>query len=214
MTDAGSIPAAHSWPTNGALIADVAAIHLDDSMVTMDVTYGRGLWWTQWRPPAFVAHDRALDGVDFRRLPEPPGVFELVAFDPPYISMGGRVTSNIQEYQARYGLHDAPASPAAVQADIDAGLHEVHRVLRRKGIALVKCQDYVSSGKLWIGEHLTLTTALGIGFEVVDRFYHLNKRRLQPQNRTRKLPSGETIASRQQHGRGRPSVLFVLRKKT
>jgi hypothetical protein len=206
-----TILAARWWPTNGALVADVAKLYLDRSMVALDPTYGRGKWWTDWCPDDLTAHDLKLDGVDFRKLPEDDGTFDLVAFDPPYVSTGGRKTSTLGDFNDRYGVTDAPATPAALQAHNDDGLAEVYRVLRRKGLALVKCCDYVSSGRLFPGTHLTLTAAYALGFEQVDRFEHIGHARAQPANRTR-LVKGERVPVTQQHARRNLSTLLVLRK--
>lgn len=206
-----TILAADTWPTNGKLIADVAGLYLDEAMVALDPTFGRGKWWTDWRPKVLVAHDLATDGVDFRHLPEGDGTFDLVAFDPPYVSVGGRKTSTIGDFNDRYGLRDAPTTPAALQAHNNEGLAEVHRVLRPKGWALVKCCDYISSGRYFPGTHFTLTAALALGFELVDRFEHTGHVRAQPGNRTR-LVDGERVPSPQCHARRNLSTLFILQK--
>lgn len=207
-----TVLAAHTWRTNGALIADVATLYLDPSWTILDPTFGRGLWWTDWQPAHLVTHDLGLDGVDFRHLPEPDTTFDAVAFDPPYVAMGGRDTSKLPDFMDRFGLRDAPRTPAQLQAHNDEGLAEVHRVLKAKGVALVKCQDYVSSGRLFPGTHLTLTAALGLGFTLVDRFEHIGHKRAQPGNRTRKGPNGERIPSGQVHARRNLSTLLVLGK--
>lgn len=207
-----TVLAAHRWANNGALIADVARLYLDRSMVALDPTWGRGLWWTEWRPDDLATHDWKIDKVDFRKLPEDDATFDLVAFDPPYVCTGGRKTSTIGDFNDRYGLRDAPKTPAALQAHNDDGLAEVHRVLRPKGWALVKCCDYISSGRLFPGTHHTLTAAFDLGFELVDRFEHIGHVRAQPANRTR-LVKGERVASGQQHSRRNLSTLLVLRKR-
>ncbi len=194
------ILAANTWPTNAELIADAATLHINPNAKVLDVTYGQGVWWKRYRPADLTIHDLTVDGVDFRALPEPDATFDVVAFDPPYVSVGGRQTTTMPGFHARYGLTLAPTSPAGVQADIDAGLAEVRRVLRRRGLALVKCQDYISSGRLWPGTHLTLTSAFSVGFELVDRFEHIGSPRPQPPGR------------RQVHARRNLSTLLVLRR--
>lgn len=147
--------------------------------------------------------------------------------------IGGRKTSTIPQFHQRYGTFTTPKTPAKLQALIDRGLIEMLRIVKPGGIVLVKCQDYISSGKLWIGTHHTLTWALDIGFTLEDRLEHISGTRAQPKNRTRKcdpckgtgvlavvgddeLPcldcegSGR-LASEQQHARRNLSTLFVLR---
>jgi tRNA G10 N-methylase Trm11 len=196
-----TILAANTWPTNAELIEDVARLHLGDVQIMVDPTYGRGVWWKKWRPPMLVSHDLAIDGVDFRELPHPSEHFDAAAFDPPYVSIGGRATSQMREMYERFGLLDAPRSPEDLQGLINSGLVEVRRVTRRGGLILVKCQDYISSGKLWAGTHRTLKFAESIGLELVDRFEHVAKR-------PRPQPSGR----RQVHARRNLSTLLVLRR--
>ena len=47
--------------------------------------------------------------------------FDAVAFDPPYVSVGGRSTSGINGMHAAYGMDGAPLTPQGVQDDINAG---------------------------------------------------------------------------------------------
>lgn len=174
--------AAHRWTDNGEMMIEVAQLWLDREMKSMDVTYGEGIWWKHWKPRRLVKHDmEKLDGVDFRHLPHRSNSFELVAYDPPYVAPGGRKTSTIKKFNKQYGLETIPKSPALAQAYIDDGLTEVHRVLRSGGIALVKCMNYVSSGKLWLGYKHTMDHALSLGFEVLDIFYFVGDARPQPE---------------------------------
>lgn len=197
-----TILAAQAWPTNGDLIADVAALgYLRPEWRTLDPTFGRGLWWTRFRPESIVAHDLKLDGVDFRNLPEGDASFDAVAFDPPYVSVGGRTTSGIPDFLARYGLAEAPKSPAALQMMIDAGISEIERVLRPGGVLLVKCADYISSGQLWPGTFFTADAGFRVGLRLLDRFEHVAaKPRPQPPGR------------RQVHARRNLSTLLVFGK--
>lgn len=213
MNSPSPVLAAGTWPTNAALIGDVARLYLSDDDRVLDPTYGRGLWWSDWRPADLTAHDGdptkspTGEAVDFRHLPYDDGTFDAAAYDPPYVCVGGRKTTTIADHHDRYGLTDAPTSPAALQSEvINPGLSEVARVVRPKGLILVKCQDYISSGRLWIGTHHTLTHALGLGLEVVDRLEHVSGVRPQPTTNRDGSPR------RQVHARRNLSTLFVLRR--
>lgn len=199
-----TVLAAHRWATNAELIADVAQLgYLRKEWVTLDPTYGRGVWWKKWRPDNLVTHDIAQDGVDFRALPEDDKTFDAVAFDPPYVSVGGRKTTGMPDFHERYGLHVAPTSPQGLQYVIEDGIDEMRRVLKPKGILLVKCQDYISSGKYWAGTYETHDYAIGWGhFELIDRF-----ERIQPNPRPQ--PSRNR---RQVHARRNLSTLLVFKK--
>jgi hypothetical protein len=69
------------------------------------------------------------------------------------------------------------------------------------GIVLVKCQDYISSGKLWPGTHPTLTCALDLGFRFEDRFEHVMAN-----------PRPQPLRKQQVHAHRNLSTLFVFRK--
>lgn len=196
------VKAAHNWKTNADLIADVAQLgYLQKEDRILDPTFGRGLWWTQWQPAHLHKHDLLLDGVDFRNLPYEDGYFDSIAFDPPYVSVGGRKTTTIPDFHNRYGMTDAPSSPASLQILINEGLTEMYRLLRKRGILLCKVQDYISSGKFWDGTHWTTDHAYHLGFEKVDRLEHMGSTRAQPSGR------------RQVHARRNLSTLFVFRKE-
>lgn len=193
------VKAATDWRTNGDLIAALVELgYLKFGDRVLDPTFGRGRWWTTYWPDDLTTHDIAIDKVDFRDLPYAAGTFDVVAYDPPYVSVGGRTTTTIPDFHDRYGMTDAPTSPAALQLLINAGLSECMRVTNN--YVFVKCQDYISSGKLWLGTHWTLTHALSIGLECVDRLEHITSPRPQPPGR------------RQVHARRNLSTMFVFQK--
>jgi hypothetical protein len=212
----GPVLAAKAWHTNGDLVADVARLgYLRPDDRVLDPTFGRGVWWKRWRPEGLVTHDLKIDGVDFRALPHDDASFDAVAFDPPYVSTGGRSSSGMGDMYDRFGIDAAPRTPALLQEMIDAGLEECVRVCRpyaprghANGIILVKCQDYISSGRLWAGTHRTLSHALDLELELVDRFERTQPNpRPQPANRVNGKPT------QQVHARRNLSTLFVLRRR-
>lgn len=202
--------AAGTWPTNADLVVDLVRLgYILDTDSVLDPTFGRGKWWTKFRPVNLTTHDRyTLDGVDFRALPHDADSFDVVAFDPPYVCPGGIRSSTTKDLHDRFGMASGAKekeadrdfrTPAELQDLIDAGLAECFRVVRPRGLVLVKCMDYVTSGKLWIGTHRTLCAALALGFECVDRFEHVGG--TGPQSQTRQV-----------HARRNLSTLFVLKK--
>lgn len=197
-----AVLAASRWATNADLIADCHRLgYLQPGDLVLDPTHGRGVWWKNWQPDRLVTLDAATPAQlagDFRHLPFAAATFDAVAYDPPYVSVGGRKTTGIPDFHNRFGLTTAPRSPRELQYLINVGLTETHRVVRPRGIVLVKCQDYVSSGKLWLGTHHTLTHALALKFSVLDRLEHIGDPRPQPGGR------------RQVHARRNLSTLFVL----
>jgi hypothetical protein len=190
------ILAADTWRTNAELIESCHLLgYIRDEDVVLDATYGKGIWWNKWQPGRLVAHEG-----DFLDLNYPDQFFDVATFDPPYVSPGGRKTSTIEDFNHRYGLGLTPKTPLLLQNLINDGLSIVSAKVRPRGIVLVKCMDYVSSGKLFPGTHYTLTFAMNhLNMELVDRLEHVGKPRPQPANR------------RQVHARRNLSTLFVLR---
>lgn len=183
---------------NGPLLAAAAQLWIGPDELVMDVTYGRGNFWTDYRPARLITHDLALDGVDFRQLPEADGTVDVVVFDPPYIPQGGRTTSTVQEFMARYGLVDVPKTVVELKALIADGMKEGSRVLAPGGRLFVKCMDYVSSGRFVTGRHHVVETALGLGLKQVDELVHYSGLGPQP------------VQPRQLHSRRAHSFLCVF----
>lgn len=135
--------------TNADLMAAVAPYYLTGSVC--DVTYGNGDtaggWWRKYTPAPFTYHDLALDGVDFRALPEPDGSVDTVCYDPPYVAQGGTKDETIGErFRDRYGM---------TGVEVRYGQEDEHRTLIMDGLTdvcrvarcwvLVKCMEFVSS---------------------------------------------------------------------
>lgn len=172
---AAPVLAVQDWPTNGHLIADVAELYIAPDARVLDVTYGGGKWWTVYRPTNLVALNRSVDGIDFRRLPMADALFDVVAFDPPYVPGGTTADDDepITAYHRRYGLDDdCPRSTEELTALILAGLAECARVVRRGGLVLVKCQPY-QAGRIFHHMPTTIITAAGgLGLRLMDEFIH------------------------------------------
>lgn len=189
-----TILAVKNWKDNGAMIADVAQLGYITGTV-LDVTYGNGTFWKYWSPPVLITHDLAIDGVDFRKLPEGDASVDCVVLDPPYKLNG---TPALGEFDERYGVNVRMAWQNR-HAMIMSGIREAERVLREKGHLLLKCQDQVCSGQVrWQTYEFTQRASV-FGLRLVDRFDMLGKARPQPKGR------------RQVHAQGRPSTLLVFK---
>lgn len=186
--------------SNGVLIARVARLGYlgGPASTVLDVTHGRGMWWTRYRPAGLI-----VGTDDFRHRPDPDGSIEIVCFDPPYISTGNRETSSVDDFYDRYGLGDLKGWRAIRQL-IDDGLGECARILAPGGHLLVKCMDYTESGaKVWNTFHV-VAEAERIGLILVDRFHHLTNGGPQPMTNLDGSPR------EQQHAREVTSMLLVF----
>lgn len=219
-----TVLAADRWNENGDLIAACFTLgYLRDTDHVLDPTYEKGTWWKRRRPTCLTTHHRAVDGTDFRSLDYLDASFDAIAYDPPYVCPGGRKTSTIQSFHERYGMNEGGAAdpdfrtPAELQQIVNAGLTEMHRLVRPSavkkldanrpnGVVLVKAMNYIWSGQLQLGAHLTLAHAFGLGFVCEDIFEHLGDPGPQPTVN----PDGSP--REQKHARRNHSTLFVLRR--
>lgn len=215
MSQADLVYGATSWKNNGELIADVARLgYIKPTDRVLDPTFEKGIWWKSFTVAELVAYNRESDGSDFRLLPEEDESFDVIAYDPPYVCPGGITTSTIPEFHERYGMAEGGAeerlfsTPAELQDMINDGLTEMTRLVRRGGYILVKCMNYVSSGKVWWGVDYTLAHANALGLRKIDEFIHVGKGRPQETDRTK----SDGTPSTQQHARRNHSNLLVLQK--
>lgn len=192
--------AATAWKDNAELIAACAELgYLRADMRVLDATFGKGGWWKRWRPDYLGWIDSPT--YDFRKIPCLDNEFDAVAYDPPYVCVGGRETSGLQEMYGRYGQLDAPKTPKDLQWLINDGLGECTRVLAPGGTLLVKCQDYISGGKLWLGVWETTLWAKLCDLQPVDIAYLVVQ-----------APRPQPPGRKQRHFRRNVSTLLVFRK--
>lgn len=194
---------------NADLIAAIAPLWIGGPESTvLDLTYGRGKWWTKYRPEFLTTNDLDPESpadhhYDFLN---PPAkwwdAFDVVAFDPPYVSKGGRDTvgEKVKDMDARYGLYDAPKDPEVLWSWIHAGMAAAHDLLTPRGRLLVKCSDFISSGKYHSGYYQLVQSGTLIGFKLADVFVHHSGTGPQPKGR------------RQVHSRRAHSYLIVFQK--
>ena len=198
--------AATDWQCNGDLIADVAKLgYIRDDDCCIDLTYGKGTWWKRYRPTLLATNDiddttKAEYHDDFRATKWFDDNFDVVAYDPPYVSVGGRETSTIQEHHERYGMADTPRTPAELQFYINAGLKEAVRICKSGGYILAKSMNYISSGKYQPGVFEVWTFMEDeMGVPLVDQFILVGK-------------PGRQSQTTQRHARNNYSSLLIFQK--
>jgi hypothetical protein len=153
--------------TNADLFPDILSLYVPEGSVIADVTFGKGTFWRNVDTSKYVLKASDLmDGIDFRSLPYDKGSIDGFVFDPPYVHDGKTVHSALHE---NYRNHDDPTtSHASVIRLYCGGILEAARVLKKKGILIVKCQDETESGKQRFS-HIELTQLLALlGFEIID----------------------------------------------
>lgn len=145
---------------SSVIIRRVMEVMFQDAKTVLDVTYGSGRFWPDYTtrqilPYRIVSVDidptREPDIVaDFRNLDCRDALFDVVCFDPPYISNPGEKSV----MAAQFGSYP---NAREMEAAVRAGAAEAWRVCRL-GI-IVKVQNHIHGAKLvhmtrWVEESI------------------------------------------------------------
>ena len=181
-----------------------------------DVTYGKGVFWKKVNPSDYNLHFTDIKtGVDCRNLPYENCSMDCVVIDPPYLEgfyrrnsdhlAGNGTFSSFREAYSDGSIYeqkkDTPKYHDAVLDMYYSAGCEAVRVLKSKGIMIVKCQDEVSANK----QHLTHVEIINEytkhGLTIEDLFVMIRNNR----------PSISTL-KKQVHARKNHSYFLVFRK--
>lgn len=182
-----------------------------------DVTYGKGVFWKKVKKDNYILHFSDIKtGVDCRQLPYSDASMDCVVLDPPYMEgfyrrhnehlAGNGTFSSFREAYSDGSVYiQREGAPKYHDAVLDmyysAGC-EALRVLKDKGILIVKCQDEVSANK----QHLThveiINEYTAHGLIVEDLFVMVRNNK----------PNISTL-KKQVHARKNHSYFLVFRKK-
>ena len=183
--------------TNADLFPDILRLYVPEGSVIADVTFGKGVFWRKVDTSRYVVKATDLkDGIDFRSLPHAEGSIDALALDPPYMHHGKTVHESLNENYRNH--HEPTTSHASVIRLYAGGLLEAARVLKRKGVIVIKCQDETESKKQRLS-HVDLIQILErFGFEIIDLFVLVRERdpimRHDHQNSARKNHSYAIVA--------------------
>ncbi len=174
-----------------------------------DVTYGKGVFWRRVPPDQYelLATD-IQDGVDCRDLPYKDRTIDCVVLDPPYMhTPGGTAHKAHAPFEEHYRNNSTGNRTKSKYHDAvldlyrDAG-REAYRVLRDRGVLIVKCQDEVCSNRQRFTHVEIMQMYDAIGFVAEDLFVVMRNNR-----------PGVSRAIRQVHARKNHSYFLVFWKR-
>lgn len=199
---------------NENLFPQILALHVPPGSVVADVTWGKGVFWKQVPDGRYVVHPSDLQtGTDCRKLPYLDDSHDGLVLDPPYMEglyrrskhhMAG--AGNFAAFRNHYSNGQAteeggPKYHAAVTDLYFRAGREAYRVLRPRGILIVKCQDEVSANQ----QHLTHVEIINdyekLGFYTKDLFVVVRSNR-----------PGMSRLLKQEHARKNHSYFIVFVK--
>jgi hypothetical protein len=160
--------------TNADLIPTIFALYIPEGSTVADVTFGKGVFWQNIDQSKYKALLTDLQtGVDFRSLPYDAASLDALIIDPPYMNGGKKKRKTLTDC---YKTDDIEGTGHANIIRLYAGgLLEAARVLKKKGVIVVKCQDAIA-WRIQRWSHIDLIQLLGLfGFEVVDLFILVQK---------------------------------------
>lgn len=215
---------------NDEVFKDILTLYVNEGSTIADVTFGLGVFWNKVDTTKYhiLPSDLYLkketiikysslnpkNGIDCKSLPYDDKALDALVLDPPYMeSFYRKQTEQIGGTGTHYSFRRAYSSgvgneiaekakyhDAVTEMYIKAGA-EAHRVLKDKGILIVKCQDEVSANKQRLTHVEIITAYEQIGFYCEDLFVVVR--------------ANKPVVSRllkQKHARKNHSYFLVFRK--
>lgn len=201
---------------NAEVFPLILQLHVPRGSTVADVTYGKGIFWQNVDPDDYkvIASDIESTKVDCRKLPYGDETIDCVVLDPPYMEGFYRSQESMLAGSGSYAAFrdsysngsKSPATRPKYHAAVldmyfSAG-REASRVLRNKGILIVKCQDEVSANKQWLTHVEIINEYTANGFYARDLFVVMRRNR----------PAASRIL-KQIHARKNHSYFLVFEKK-
>jgi tRNA G10 N-methylase Trm11 len=193
---------------NSHVFSRIIDLYIPAGSSIADITYGNGAFWkdTDIRKYHCTFSD-IKTGVDCGTLPYKTESKDCVVFDPPYMHVsGGSAHVNHQNYEQYYQNNiNRGTIKKYHEAVLDLYFRtarEAYRVLKKKGIFIVKCQDEVCSNRQRL-THVEIINELTVQrYSCEDLFVVM---------RTNKPGMSRVI--QQRHARKNHSYFLVFRKK-
>ena len=193
---------------NDDVFPRIMELYVAPRSVVADVTFGKGVFWRNVPAGKYELLPTDIqNGTDCRELPYGDGEIDCVVLDPPYMhSPGGTAHTSHQAFEHHYrnngtGNRTNKKYHEAVLALYEDAGSEAHRVLRKRGILIVKCQDEVCSNRQRFTHVEIMQAYERIGFIAEDLFVVVRKNR-----------PGVSRAVKQVHARKNHSYFLVFWK--
>jgi tRNA G10 N-methylase Trm11 len=212
ITTSNVVQSAHVG-SNADIFPQILALHVPEGSTVADVTYGQGVFWRNVPKGKYALKATDIQtGVDCRNLPYADGSIDCVVLDPPYMEgLFRRDASHLAgsgSYRAFREFYsngeETQGGPKWHQAVLDlyfkAG-REAYRVLRKKGVLIVKCQDEVSAGRQNLTHIEVVNEYQSMGFYTKDLFVVV-----------RSNPASVSRLKKQVHARKNHSYFLVFVK--
>jgi len=199
--------------TNEEVFPRILDLHVPRGAVVADVTYGKGIFWKHVPNGRYrLLPTDIKTGVDCRKLPYEDAAIDCVVLDPPYmeglyrrakshLAGSGTYAAFRTTYSNSERTLDGPKYHDAVLDLYFKSGREAHRVLRKYGVLIVKCQDEVSANTQRLTHVEIINEYKTLGFYAKDLFVVVRSNR----------PAVSRI-KRQEHARKNHSYFLIFVK--
>lgn len=158
--------------SNADLLPRILELYVKPGAIIADVTAGRLAFWSKvdltqyvFHPTDIIPSDLDPLGTDFRDLPYEDASIDTLVLDPPYMHGGATIKKSLNDcYQNKNTGHESVIRLYA------GGILEAARVLKKRALIIVKCQDETESGKQCFSHVELIQLLTMLGFEVIDLF--------------------------------------------
>lgn len=169
---------------NDTVFRQILRLYVKPKSIVADVTYGKGAFWRLIPEGEYQLRSTDLqDGVDCRDLPYESGELDCVVFDPPYMhSPGGSAHTVHSQFEDHYrnnatgNLTNSKYHEAVLDLYRDGG-KEAYRVLKDRGVFIVKCQDEVCANQQRFTHVEIMAAYEKMGFVAEDLFVVIRNNR-------------------------------------
>ena len=169
---------------NDTVFPKILDLYVKPGSVVADVTYGEGVFWRDVDPGSYDLRSTDVKtGIDCRNLPYRDREIDCVVLDPPYMhSPGGSAHRSHDAFEKYYANNESGGQTnrkyhdAVLDLYIEAGA-EAYRVLRERGVFIVKCQDEVCANRQRFTHVEIMNAYEEMGFVAEDLFVVVRKNR-------------------------------------
>jgi hypothetical protein len=192
---------------NTDVFSAILGLYVSEGSKIADVTYGRGAFWRNVDKTSYDIYPSDIKtGIDCGNLRYGNESYDRVVLDPPYMHIsGGTAHENHQSFESYYQNNSIRNSEKKYhEAVLDLyfrAAKEAYRVLRRKGIFIVKCQDEVCANKQRLTHIEIINEFVKYGYICEDLFVIIRNNK-----------PGVSRIIKQRHARKNHSYFLVFRK--
>ena len=163
--------------SNDNLFPRILDLYVAPGSRVADVTFGRGVFWKRIPKEKYELLSTDIqDGIDCRNLPYPDSSIDCVVLDPPYMHSPGGTAHTVHNAFERHYKNNSTGNrtgkkyhEAVLELYQDSG-KEALRVLKDRGVMIVKCQDEVCSNRQRFTHIEIIQSYEKIGFMAEDLF--------------------------------------------